>query len=89
MLMDSNIEEMQRTKRLEKIQTYRLVRDKILEHQDERELNREIERCNLDCENVVVSESKTKASLLFLKRKRLNSHFPKSMNIHFHTSSIS
>lgn len=55
MLMDSNIEEMQRTKRLEKIQTYRLVRDKILEHQDERELNREIERCNLDCENVVVS----------------------------------
>lgn len=39
-LMDSQIEEIQQKERLEKIQTYRLVRDNVLEHQKQQELNR-------------------------------------------------
>ncbi|XP_026196445.1 androglobin [Anabas testudineus] len=39
-LMDSHIEEIQQRERLEKIQTYRLVRDNVLEHQKQQELNR-------------------------------------------------
>ncbi|XP_035534773.1 androglobin [Morone saxatilis] len=39
-LMDSQIEEIQQRERLEKIQTYRLVRDNVLEHQKQQELNR-------------------------------------------------
>ncbi|XP_023262820.1 androglobin [Seriola lalandi dorsalis] len=39
-LMDSKIEEIQQRERLEKIQTYRLVRDNVLEHQKQQELNR-------------------------------------------------
>ncbi|TNN65677.1 hypothetical protein EYF80_024081 [Liparis tanakae] len=38
--MDSQIEEIQQKERLEKIQTYRLVRDNVLEHQKQQELNR-------------------------------------------------
>ncbi|XP_029352950.1 androglobin [Echeneis naucrates] len=39
-LMDSHIEEIQQRERLEKIQTYRLVRDNVVEHQKQQELNR-------------------------------------------------
>ncbi|TDH00464.1 hypothetical protein EPR50_G00188540 [Perca flavescens] len=39
-LMDSQIEEIRLRERLEKIQTYRLVRDNVLEHQKQQELNR-------------------------------------------------
>ncbi|XP_078029942.1 androglobin [Epinephelus lanceolatus] len=39
-LMDSQMEEIQQRERLEKIQTYRLVRDNVLEHQKQQELNR-------------------------------------------------
>lgn len=39
-LMDSQIEEIQQRDRLEKIQAYRLVRDNVLEHQKQQELNR-------------------------------------------------
>ncbi|XP_039980396.1 androglobin isoform X2 [Xiphias gladius] len=39
-LMDSQMEEIQRMQRLEKIQTYRLVRENVLEHQKQQELNR-------------------------------------------------
>ncbi|XP_034555079.1 androglobin isoform X2 [Notolabrus celidotus] len=38
-LMDPQIEEMQQRKRFERIQTYRLVRDNVLEHQRQEELN--------------------------------------------------
>ncbi|XP_068433477.1 androglobin isoform X3 [Clinocottus analis] len=38
-LMDSQVEKIQQRKRLEKIQTYRLVRDNVLEHQAQQELN--------------------------------------------------
>ncbi|XP_059212705.1 androglobin isoform X2 [Centropristis striata] len=40
LLMDSLLEEIQQRERLEKIQTYRLVRDNVLEHQIQQELNR-------------------------------------------------
>ncbi|XP_071335416.1 androglobin isoform X2 [Trachinotus anak] len=39
-LRDSQIEEIQQRERLEKIQTYRLVRDNVVEHQKQQELNR-------------------------------------------------
>ncbi|KAM6906786.1 androglobin [Lycodopsis pacificus] len=39
-LMDSQVEEIQQRERLEKIQTYRLVRDNVLEHRKQQELNR-------------------------------------------------
>ncbi|XP_037606049.1 androglobin isoform X2 [Sebastes umbrosus] len=39
-LMDSQMEEIQQRERLEKIQTYRLVRDNVLEHRKQQELNR-------------------------------------------------
>ncbi|XP_074542110.1 androglobin [Halichoeres trimaculatus] len=38
-LMDPQVEEMQQRKRFERIQTYRLVRDNVLEHQRQEELN--------------------------------------------------
>ncbi|XP_044233309.1 androglobin isoform X2 [Thunnus albacares] len=38
-LMDSQIEEVQQRERLEKIQTFRLVRDNVLEHRKQQELN--------------------------------------------------
>uniref|UniRef100_UPI0037E8966F androglobin n=1 Tax=Semicossyphus pulcher TaxID=241346 RepID=UPI0037E8966F len=38
-LMDPHLEEMQQRERFEKIQTYRLVRDNVLEHQRQQELN--------------------------------------------------
>ncbi|GAA6236160.1 androglobin isoform X1 [Lates japonicus] len=38
--MDSQMEEIQQREHLEKIQTYRLVRDNVLEHQKQQELNR-------------------------------------------------
>ncbi|XP_040920516.1 androglobin [Toxotes jaculatrix] len=48
-LMDSQMEESQQRERLEKIQTYRLVRDNVLEHQKQQELNRkELIRCQLE-----------------------------------------
>ncbi|XP_019110501.2 androglobin isoform X3 [Larimichthys crocea] len=48
-LMDSQIEELHKRQRLEKIQTYRLIRDNVLEHQKEWELNGdEIMRCQLE-----------------------------------------
>ncbi|KAM9339252.1 androglobin [Symphorus nematophorus] len=48
-LMDTQIEQIQQRKRLEKIQTYRLVRDNVLEHQKQQELNRmELMRCQLE-----------------------------------------
>ncbi|KAI4802216.1 hypothetical protein KUCAC02_020068, partial [Chaenocephalus aceratus] len=39
-LMDSQMEEIQQRERLEKIQTYRLIRDNVLEHQKQQRLNR-------------------------------------------------
>ncbi|CAK6961915.1 LOW QUALITY PROTEIN: androglobin [Scomber scombrus] len=39
-LMDSQIEEIQQRERLEKIQTFRLGRDNVLEHRKQQELNR-------------------------------------------------
>nr|XP_019953171.1 PREDICTED: androglobin [Paralichthys olivaceus] len=39
-LMDTRMEEIQERERLEKIQSYRLVRDNVLEHQKQQELNR-------------------------------------------------
>ncbi|KAF3849892.1 hypothetical protein F7725_019611 [Dissostichus mawsoni] len=39
-LMDSQMEEIQQRERLEKIQTYRLIRDNVLEHQKQQQLNR-------------------------------------------------
>ncbi|XP_041814551.1 androglobin isoform X2 [Chelmon rostratus] len=48
-LMDSHIEELQQKERFEKIQTYRLVRDNVLEHQKQQELTRnELKRCQLE-----------------------------------------
>ncbi|XP_070843007.1 androglobin [Chaetodon trifascialis] len=48
-LMDSHIEDLQQKERVEKIQTYRLVRDYVLEHQKQQELNRkELMRCQLE-----------------------------------------
>lgn len=59
-LMDSKIEEIQQKERLQKIQTYRLVRDNVLEHQKQQELNRkELMRCQLEMyENMQVSQDK-------------------------------
>ncbi|XP_018528148.1 androglobin isoform X1 [Lates calcarifer] len=39
-LMDSQMEEIQQREHLEKIQTYRLIRENVLEHQKQQELNR-------------------------------------------------
>ncbi|KAK1889169.1 Androglobin [Dissostichus eleginoides] len=39
-LMDSQMEEIQQRERFEKIQTYRLIRDNVLEHQKQQQLNR-------------------------------------------------
>ncbi|KAI3363725.1 hypothetical protein L3Q82_001339 [Scortum barcoo] len=48
-LMDSQMEEIQQRERLEKIQTYRLVRDNVLEHQKQQELDRkELMRLQLE-----------------------------------------
>lgn len=48
-LMDSQIEEMQQMQRFERIQTYRLVRDNVLEHKRQDELNmKEFMRRQLD-----------------------------------------
>lgn len=60
MLMDSQIEELHKRQRLEKIQTYRLIRDNVLEHQKEWELNGdEIMRCQLETyENLEVSQDR-------------------------------
>lgn len=56
--MDSHIEEIQQRERLEKIQTYRLVRDNVLEHQKQQELNRnELMRLQLNLyESMQVSQ---------------------------------
>ncbi|KAK5852926.1 hypothetical protein PBY51_006757 [Eleginops maclovinus] len=43
-LMDSQMEEIQQRERLEKIQTYRLVRDNVLEHQKQQQRNRKFLR---------------------------------------------
>ena len=57
--MDSQIEIQQR-EHLEKIQTYRLVRDNVLEHQKQQELNRMAQmRCQLEMyENMQVSQNR-------------------------------
>ncbi|KAG8011319.1 Androglobin [Nibea albiflora] len=59
-LMDSEIEELHKRQRLEKIQTYRLIRDNVLEHQKEWERNGdEIMRCQLETyENLQVSQGR-------------------------------
>lgn len=77
--MDSEKEEMQQRERLEKIQTYRLVRDNVLEHQKQRELTRKkLMRCQLETyENMQVSQDKD-GTVLCLKamRKKANLHQP-------------
>lgn len=59
-LMDSHIEELQQKERFEKIQTYRLVRDNVLEHQKQQELTRnELKRCQLEMyESMQVSQGR-------------------------------
>lgn len=48
-LEDSNIEELQQREYLQKIQTYRLVRENMLEQQQQQQLNRkEMRRHQLD-----------------------------------------
>ena len=56
-LMDSQIEEIQQRERLEKIQTFRLGRDNVLEHRKQQDLNRkELMRRQLEIyENMQVS----------------------------------
>lgn len=63
-LMDSQIEEIQQRERLEKIQTYRLVRDNVLEHQKQQELNRkELMRRQLEMyENMQVSQDRERTA---------------------------
>lgn len=63
-LMDSQIEEIQQRERLEKIQTYRLVRDNVLEHQKQQELNRkELMRHQLEMyENMQVSQDRERTA---------------------------
>ncbi len=58
--MDSQIEEIQQRERLEKIQTYRLLRDNVLEHQKQQELDRkELMRHQLEMyENMQVSRDR-------------------------------
>lgn len=58
--MDSHIEEIQQRERLEKIQTYRLVRENLLEHQKQLGLNRkELMRLQLNTyENMQVSHNR-------------------------------
>ena len=55
--MDSQIEEVQQREHLEKIQTFRLVRDNVLEHRKQQELNgMELMRRQLEMyENMQVS----------------------------------
>ena len=46
---DSDIEELQQREYLQKIQTYRLVRENMLEQQKQQQLNRkEMRRCQLN-----------------------------------------
>lgn len=58
-LMDSQMEEIQQREHLEKIQTYRLIRENVLEHQKQQELNRkELMRRPLEMyENMQVSHN--------------------------------
>lgn len=66
--MDSHIEEIQQRERLEKIQTYRLVRDNVLEHRKQQELNRnELIRLQLTTyENMQVSHNRDSSVCLKL-----------------------
>lgn len=59
-LMDSQMEEIQQREHLEKIQTYRLVRDNVLEHRKQQELNRkELMRHQLEMyEHMQVSQDR-------------------------------
>lgn len=78
--MDSEKEEMQQRERLEKIQTYRLVRDNVLEHQKQRELTRKkLMRCQLEMyENMQVSQDKdrTVGCLKAMGNKNLHQLLP-------------
>lgn len=69
-LMDSQIEEIQQRERLEKIQAYRLVRDNVLEHQKQQELDRkELMRHQLEMyENMQVSQDRER-TVWYLKVK--------------------
>ncbi len=62
-LMDTQIEEIQQRERLEKIQTYRLVRENVLEQQKQQTLNRqELMTCQLEMyENMQVSQDRERS----------------------------
>ncbi|XP_029318550.1 androglobin isoform X2 [Cottoperca gobio] len=65
-LMDSQREEIQQRERLEKIQSYRLVRDNVLEHRKRQELNRkELMRHQLEMyENMQAASRQRRKKLL-------------------------
>ncbi|KAM9354978.1 androglobin-like [Pholidichthys leucotaenia] len=74
-LMDSRVEELRQKERFEKVQTYRLVRESLLEHRKEEEFNRkELMRCQQEMYEKMQAALWKRALKLFDACKEFSSH---------------